>query len=413
MSRHKMSDRQRIIKELTGVKGIGPKRAARIYDKCGRKTCLEQLEQHPEAVSNKAGISKELVREARDVLKPPAFGKRAGSKGLTSALTEIDDIRREFARHWSALNKQRKYCELVFEKHRDRLIARPDVTGVHVGLWRKAGKIVCPLQYCIRVHVFEKLGLLNDKLLEANSLMPTPLESMIEGVRVDITQQKYRKTMTLPGSAIEHANPIEGGVAISPSDNSDDWGTLGMPVLNLHDGLRRFLTNAHVVKSEDAFVQQPASITPRDNLKIGQVKEDPIQNDTIDAALITPNDSRPSKRRIRGVHGGFISRDLTQADVDVRTEVFKVALQRDLRADVSRALMQQSTSAEARSCTIRFSWTRYRANSLNVATADRSCLSEALTTTSTSLSAWSTVKRHLVTVVERAKSSRVSHQQSD
>ena len=326
----KPSDKQRIIGELTKIKGIGPKKAARIYDKCGRKDCLNQIDRDPDGVSKRSGIRREVIEGARVTLKPRAFGKRPGMAACTTMLTDDEEIRREFGRHWQALQAQKQYCELVLAKHRDRLIARPDVTGLHVGLWRREGKIVCPLQYRIRVHIVEKLSFTDDEetLLAANSLMPTAIEKTLDGVRVDVLQQTYRLTNTLPNHASARANRLRGGVPISPTNDPANWGTLGMPVVSIHDGKRRYLTNAHVVgdgvMGADPVMQQPASETADSSSVIGEVKETPVLDADVDAASITPTGSRRSRAEILNVTGGYIARDLNSTDVDLRTRVFKV-----------------------------------------------------------------------------------------
>lgn len=323
----KPTKKQQILKSLTGVKGIGPKTAEAIYTKCGGKKCLHTLETDPESVADLSGVRMELVNEARVQLQPSAFGDRMDITGTVECLHDEKRIREEFSKHWQALKRQKRYCEMVLLRHRERLIARPDVTGLHVGLWRRGGMVVCPLQYCIRVHVVKKLKLIDREktLLAANSLMPTPLESLLDGVRVDILEQTYCRTATLPGEATKKSTKIIGGIPIAPANDSDSWGTLGMPVVNVHDGRRRYLTNAHVVGRQSATVQQPASSTADPSLNIGTIADEPILNELIDAALITPKPgSRRSRLKIDGVEGGFIARDLNSTDVDLRTRLFKV-----------------------------------------------------------------------------------------
>jgi hypothetical protein len=267
------------------------------------------------------------VAHARDTFMSTAFGLRPNTADGTWCAKNEDEIRKEFTMHWRALEAQRQYVDKIADIHRERLLSRPDVTGMHVGLWRRSGKIVCPLQYCIRVHVQRKLQICcTDAALIAtpNPYMPTPLERLIDGVRVDILSHNYEPVSALTDKLRSKATQLRGGYAIAPDHDPDNWGTLGIRVEHLHDNMRYFLTNAHVVGSRDAQIQQPFSNARMDSFDIGSVVEAPVFDEFIDAALITDNKLRPSRGNVQSQSGEFIAKDLTQADVDRRTAVFKV-----------------------------------------------------------------------------------------
>ena len=322
-----MTKRDDIVEKLTGITGIGTVRAQRIYDQCGKSRCIETIVNNPDYVRIHGNVPRDVVYHARETFMSNAFGLRPDTADGTWCVKDEAEIRKEFAMHWRALEAQRQYVDKIADIHRERLLSRPDVTGMHVGLWRRGGKIVCPLQYCIRVHVQRKLQVsCTDETLIAtpNRYMPTPLERLIDGVRVDVLSHNYDPVSALTDKLRSKARTLRGGYAIAPDHDPDNWGTLGIRVDHLHDGMRYFLTNAHVVGSRGAQVQQPFSDARKDSLDIGSVVDAPVFDEFIDAALIADSKLRRTRGDVQSQTGKFIAKDLTQADVDRRTIVFKI-----------------------------------------------------------------------------------------
>ncbi len=315
-----MATKKQVINRLVDIGGLTAAEAERVYTKCERARAIVLLVNNPGYVQKQARIKAETIEQARLNFSNQAFGMRSETpEGYR--LIEMDEMHAEYAIHWRALQSQREYVQKIADIHRERLLARPDVTGMHVGLMRKDNKIVCPLQFCIRIHVARKLKTCphDPHALQChNAYMPTPLERTIDGVRVDILEMVPERILSSPPDPFARAARIKGGLAISPDSSPSSFGTLGVPVLNTATGLEQFLTNAHVADPSGVVtnsfsnsmarainIQQPpaksSSASPNPNDFIGQVIDPPILNQFMDVALITKSFADPNRRSSRSI----------------------------------------------------------------------------------------------------------------
>ncbi|MBI3861602.1 MAG: hypothetical protein HY290_06875 [Planctomycetia bacterium] len=233
---------------------------------------------------------------------------------------ELSQVNEELRTRWAELSQQRTHAEEVLSRFVDLLKSHPEVTGFHVGLWRKDNKIVRPLEYCIQVHVAEKLAKGDPRMMQA-------LPPDFDGVRVDVLERSYSTAIGVRQGVL--FDPILGGVEIRNEGTPNRFGTLGLCVFSESSGRApHYLTNEHVVGS-GGRVLQPASGNASAGAKavIGSVI-DSERTGFVDAALIKPSGNRTFDVGVAGPNGQPLDGDLvpgtlTKADEHV-TRCFKI-----------------------------------------------------------------------------------------
>lgn len=232
-------------------------------------------------------MPKKSVKRAVKKKVPPPVSGGAANGGEPSG-RDYERMRAELKERAHFLHMQRLRAEDVLRRHEARLLERPEVTGLHVGLKMSKGNFVFPLSYAICVHVSNKLADDHEKLY-------FPLETEIEGIPVDVIEARYKKAMADPTTRF--VDPIRGGIPIVRRNHSaGDYGTLGG--VAFHNGNPVFITNRHVAipsgaDPADLEMVQPPNVTGVTNPMIGSVLDATAPNDDqLDAAIILAQDPR-------------------------------------------------------------------------------------------------------------------------
>jgi len=271
--------------------------------------------------------------------------KKASRQKVAEKAMDLPAVQRELKKRWDVLNMQRLAAETQLSKVHDEIMRTPNVTGVHVGLWKRrlskndaTETWVSPLQFCIRVHVKEKFDDQNDPRIYAM------LPSAYGDIAVDVCERSYTNQASdgtpIRGQTAASAaagaptdnftKPIEGGVPIAiESLKSNHWGTLGGIVFS--GANIRYLTNRHVVGKAAAdgvdklkVLQPPSGVVPTGQSAVIGTVTAAAPIDIIDAALIKATGKRPRSRSIVGVHSQlFVNGVLTSGD-EHHTVAFKV-----------------------------------------------------------------------------------------
>lgn len=277
-----MATRKKTIEQLQTAAGIGPVLAGRIWKTFGAK-CILELSNNPAAVAAAvSGLSPRIAKAAQKSLS--AF------LGLTQ-----DEARKELAKRWDELFEERLRAYEIFHKHHDYILNLPNVTGMHVGLKRKGGKVVTPLHFCIRVHVREKIKS-NDPKLQFE------LPPVLDQIPVDVLERSYQSLGAVEDAASLFANPVIGGIPIARQNEFDTTGlgTLGGVIFSGSKPV--YITNSHVAGPVGkVIVQPPDEIIPDDQKAGSEVIGKVIHSERkggIDCALVKPRGRRRKSRML-------------------------------------------------------------------------------------------------------------------
>ena len=244
--------------------------------------------------------------------KKKAVKKKAVKKKAARTFYENDfDVRKDKCADWERLFAEKQTAEAALKLHRAMLEGHPEVSGFHVGLKRKQGKIVYPLKYVICIHVDVKRSLDDSNI---GRLLPNSLS----GAETDVIQMCYK---SVAGEDLRQPqNTLEGGVAISSQASPNKFGTLGFVVDFANEMC--YLTNQHVAGDKGTQIRQPPIQTSSSLRTIGEVLRSEITA-TYDAALILSNSTGSPSKTLRGFTASpsDISEGLLTGRDENRTEV--------------------------------------------------------------------------------------------
>ena len=268
--------------------------------------------------SSKRPAAGKPVKKKAAAKAAPDLGPRASKKKNSAKAVNLAAVQQELRKRWDTLNPQRLAAMVQLASVHDEIMQLPNVTGVHVGLRkRRMSRMhdreswVSPLQFCIRVHVKEKLDGDDPRI---HTLLPT----LYGDTCVDVCQQRYsnRPAAGAGAGTSGFADPVEGGIPIAAIHSGlSRWGTLGGVVFSGES--LRYLTNCHVVGDVAAveIIQPPSGTVPAGQTAVigTVVASAPI--DVIDAALIKPKRFRNRSQSIVGIPSQvFVTGQLTPGD---------------------------------------------------------------------------------------------------
>lgn len=264
-----MAARKKTIEQLQSATGIGSALAEKIWKKFGSLSIIELTSRPDKVAEAVSGLSPCVAVAAQESL--------ISLIGLTN-----DEARKELGQRWEELFEERLLAYEVFHRHHDYLLNLPNVTGIHVGLKRKQGKIVTPLHFCIRIHVREKLKSGDPKLL-------IELPKSFDGIPVDVLERSYQSLNTVKAAASQFVNSIMGGAPIAREGEfkAKGLGTLGGVLFAGSKPI--YITNQHVAGPEGTVIIQPpdGKVSAGQKEAIGKVIHCEREG-SIDCAIIKP-----------------------------------------------------------------------------------------------------------------------------
>ncbi len=206
-----------------------------------------------------------IVVTVREKIGPKELEAR-GEKPLPSRVGDvaIDVIERGKPVEAPEIIAAQERARAVLQKHQEKLLKTPNVTGIGVGYKTVSGQMDFSL-IALKVFVAKKLS---PQELKRQHLSEIP--GKLEGVVTDVEEMPAVRPSGASGSRDDRKDPLVGGLTVGVNTKPFWYGTLGAIVFDRTTGEQMVLSNQHIFDGAPGTeVVQPSPIGLDDSLEIG------------------------------------------------------------------------------------------------------------------------------------------------